>query len=291
MNSKICFVFCIYLAFGQQVVPLVPSDADWSKPWVGAFHPNGSVPVGKTYWKVQLDQNDLPNWVFNQDNDTGLNMEVVHTCEFNMTFEVAKVHGSSEVNWNAIYNSTNKGTVTYCDVDRKDYQLIVENKGSQTCDYVEIKVYVGVGEAVCILESLAKAWLKILIICLCVGLGICVIGVIACCACGCTAFYCCCKKKNTNYNRMQHQNNYVAPPPTYNQPGPNPAHVQNAPAQYIQPVYQPNQPYVQQPNQHYVQQPNQPHMQQQNYPTGSGYSNQQPPAMNNYNSNAHSEHV
>jgi len=279
------FISFILSAFGQQIVPLIPNTGDDFTPWVGAYHPNGSVPSGTTYWEVFLDDSKFQGWLFDDSNDTGLNLKVIQTCDWNMTFHVREIKNSHSWEENyLILNNTHKGTVTYCDIHRKTYRLMVENNGPQ-CDNVELKVYIGLGQGICILEEVGKVILRIVIICLLVCLGVCVIGCIAGIGCGVTACYCCCCKKQPQQN-YQTMNNYQSQPQynqAYNQQN---YPVQNNQGYAAQPPYsQPNYPvnhapppqgYVQQG---YVQQP---------YSTAPNAN--QPNAMP-YNPNRRSEHV
>lgn len=277
---------------------MLPSDAHYTKPWVGEWHANGSVPVGKSAWKVSLPDDDLPGWVFKHNNDTGLNIKVLQTCDFNMTFEIAKIHKHGEDDWNGIFNSSHTGTITYCDIDNTVYDIIVVNKGSQPCGYVEMEVYIGIAQGICVLESLAKAFLKIFLIILFCILGTCALVCLIAVFCGFTAcWFCCCPKKQNNYNQMANQNTYVQPSPNYHQ---HPNQRNNAPNQphfaphFVanQPHYAANQPnfngHLQNPPQHNNQPAYQPHQgyvqpetgTQPNYPTQNGPVTN-PPQYNN----------
>jgi len=268
------FSLLIIGAIGQEIVPLVYDAGDINdQPWKGAYDPNGTIPAsGSKTWLVRLQDNDLPDWVFEHDNATSLSINVIKTCNFNMTFAITNSHKGSDTTWSQEMNTTNKGAVAYCDVDSREYQIVVTNHHSYECDSVKMEVYIGVGEGVCILESLAKWWLKTFLIILFVSLGICVLLCVLAVCCGCTSIYmCCCRKKPDvrHYDRMQNQNNYNPAPITNQQNfAPNQPYYQ---PQQQQQAYQPQQSYQPQQaypaNQGYVQQPYQPHQSQQNNTT------------------------
>jgi len=267
------FSLLIIGALGQEIVPLVYDAGDINdQPWKGAYDPNGTIPAsGSKTWLVRLQDNDLPDWVFEHDNATSLSINVIKTCNFNMTFAITNSHKGSDTTWSQEMNTTNKGAVAYCDVDSREYQIVVTNHHSYECDSVKMEVYIGVGEGVCILESLAKWWLKTFLIILFVSLGICVLLCVLAVCCGCTSIYmCCCRKKPDvrHYDRMQNQNNYNPAPITNQQNfAPNQPYYQPQQQQAYQPQqsYQPQQAYP--ANQGYVQQPYQPHQNQQNNTT------------------------
>jgi len=276
-------LFFISCTFGQQIIPLIPNTGDEYTPWVGGYHPNGSIPVGITYWEVTLDDSKFQDWLFDDANDTGLNLKVLQTCEWNMTFDVRRVKSHGYEQYTLTMNDTNKQTVTYCDLHRATYRLMVENNGPQTCENVEMRVYIGLGEGICILEDAAKAILRIILICLFVCLGVCLLGCIAAVGCGVTACWCCCCKKEPQY--YQTMNNYQ-PQPQYNQAYNQQNYpVQNNQAYVQQPQYsQPNYPVQNyaQPQQGYVQQP---------YSTAPQQPHAHQPNAMPYNPNPRSEHV